>query len=336
MNTDSVVQSLLESDEPAIRFKIRTGYLGEAPNSKTIKSLRNEVRDSPLVASLFQRRGKECKIRGSVYAKWQGAHWIMATLADIGYPTGDKSLLPIRDQLQEHWLDEQFYQEFEAETKAKAYSRHGVPVMQGRHRRCASQHSNALWSILKLGIANERTHDFVERLLHWQWPDGGWNCDKNPKACHSSFMESILPMRSLAYYGKLHDHKRALEAAKSAADVFLKRHMYLRQSDESVIRGEFAELHYPLYWHYDILQGLKVMAESGFISDKRCKTALDLLASKRLPDGGWPAEKKYYKASNEFRLGNDYVDWGGTSKKKLNVWVTADSLYVLKAGGYIN
>jgi len=58
-----------------------------------------------------------------------------------------------------------------------------------------------------------------------------------------------------------------------------------------------------------------------------------LLLSKRLPDGGWPAERKYYKSSDEIRLGNDYVDWGGTSRKKANPWVTADALYVLGAGG---
>jgi hypothetical protein len=335
MSTDSVVRALLESDEPAIRFKIRTGFFGEDPNSRSINSLRNQVKDSPLVASLFQHRGKDGTIRGNVYAKWQGAHWIMATLADIGYPIGDKSLFPIRDQLQAHWLDARFYREFAVETRAQAYAQHGVPVMQGRHRRCASQQSNALWSILKLGIADERTHDFVERLLHWQWPDGGWNCDKDPKARHSSFMESILPMRALACYGRLHNHQPALEAAERAADIFLERHMYLRRSDASVIQAEFAALHYPLYWHYDILHGLKVMAESGFIGDERCKRALDLLASKQLPEGGWPVERKFYKASDEFKLGNDYVDWGGASKKRMNPWVTADALYVLKTSGYI-
>src|SRR5262245_61180574 len=199
MNTASVVETLLQSDEPAIRFKVRTGYLGEDRDSKSIERLRGEVKDSPLVAALLRGRAKDGRIRGPVYAKWQGAHWIMATLADIGYPTGDRSLLPIRDQLQDQWLGEQFYREFAVDSKAKAYSQTGVPVMEGRHRRCASQQSNALWSILKLGIADQRTHDFVERLLHWQWPDGGWNCDKNPAACHSSFMESVLPMRALAY-----------------------------------------------------------------------------------------------------------------------------------------
>jgi hypothetical protein len=40
------------------------------------------------------------------------------------------------------------------------------------------------------------------------------------------------------------------------------------------------------------------MAEACFISDDRCDPAIDLLLSKLLPDGGWPAEKKYYKAAD--------------------------------------
>jgi hypothetical protein len=335
MNTNAIVRSLLESDEPAIRFKIRTGYLGEDPNSRSIRKLREEVRRSPLVAALLQRRGPKGDIRANVYAKWQGPHWAMATLADIGYPTGDESLAPIRDQLQQQWLGKDYYREFDCESKSKVYGRHGVPRMQGRYRRCASQQSNALWSILKLELADERTPDFVERLLHWQWPDGGWNCDKNPDARHSSFMETILPLRALAQYASRLDHDASRNAAKRAAEIFLARHMYQRRSDRSIIHPEFVQLHYPLYWHYDVLHGLKVMAEAGFIHDKRCEAALDLLASKQLADGGWPAERRYYKAGKKLTLGNDYVDWGGTSKKKMNPWVTADALFVLKTAGYL-
>ncbi len=336
MNADSVVRALVESDEPAIRFKIRTGYLGEDPNSASMRTLRRAVADSPRVAALFTRRGRDGRIGGPVYAKWQGAHWILASLADIGYPSGDEALWPIRDQLHAHWLSERFYCEFDASSKNQAYGRDGVPIMQGRHRRCASQQANALWSILTLGIADDRTHDFVERLLHWQWPDGGWNCDKDPKASHSSFMESVLPLRALALYARLFDHAPARTAATRAAEVFLERRLYLRRSDGAVMRGEFAQLHYPLYWHYDILHALRVMAEAGFIRDPRCRPALDLLASKRLPDGGWPAEKKYYRASTAFEHGNDYVDWGGTRRNAANPWITADALYVLEAGGYLH
>lgn len=195
---DAVVDSLLAWDEPAIRFKIRTGFLGEDPGSRSVESLRDEVRQSSLVATLLRNRGRDGRLVGPVYAKWQGTHWIMATLADIGYPTGDERLAPIRDQLQEHWLGERYFREFTAETRSRAYAQDAVPVMRGRHRRCASQQANALWSIVTLGLVDERTPAFVERLLHWQWPDGGWNCDKKPQAAHSSFMESLLPIRALA------------------------------------------------------------------------------------------------------------------------------------------
>lgn len=93
------------------------------------------------------------------------------------------------------------------------------------------------------------------------------------------------------------------------------------------------EAHYPLYGHYDILFGLRVMAETGHLGDPRCDPALDLLEQKRLPDGSWPAESRYYSVSENLKLNADYVDWDGTSKKKMNPWVTADALSVLVSAG---
>jgi len=67
--------------------------------------------------------------------------------------------------------------------------------MQGRYRRCASQQGNALYFLTKLGLIDQFAADrLVERLLHWQWPDGGWNCDKNPQADSSSIMQTLLSM----------------------------------------------------------------------------------------------------------------------------------------------
>lgn len=33
------------------------------------------------------------------YSKWYGAHWILVTLADLGYPPGDQGLVPLREQV---------------------------------------------------------------------------------------------------------------------------------------------------------------------------------------------------------------------------------------------
>ena len=330
---NSAVDALLASPEPSVRYKVRVGVLGESESSRSIRSLRRDIRGSPRVASLLAGRASDGRLlRGSgVYQKWQGAHWVMAALADLGYPPGDRDLVPMRDQLLDAWLAPEFYDEFDCPSKAKAYSRRGVPVMRGRYRRCASQQGNALYAIVTLGLADERTEGLVERLLHWQWPDGGWNCDKDPGADSSSFMETLTPLRGLAAFARHSGDDTVGAAVTRAASIFLDRQLFRRRSTGTVIRGEFVQLHYPLYWHYDILGGLKVMGEAGLIGDPRCIAALELLAGKQLPNGGFPAEARHYKVTGRIELGADAVDWGGTSKRVANPWVTADALSVLAA-----
>jgi hypothetical protein len=317
--TMEIINKLLNSDEPSVRFKVLVNVLGRKLESAEIKKLQEEIKSSPRVKLLLSEREKDGKIPFHPYAKWYGAHWVLSSLTDIGYPKGDKSLIPLREQVYE-WLFSKKHQK-------------SIKSIDGRVRRCASQEGNALYYLLTLGLADVRTEELAERLVKWQWPDGGWNCDKDPKAVNSSFWESLIPLRALALHGRLTGKKESREAAKRAAEVFLKRRLYKRQKDGKIMRDEFVELHYPCYWRYDILFGLKVMAEAGFINDERCCDALELLESKRLPDGGFPAEKKYYRVTKKMAAGRSLVDWGGTSKKRMNEFVTADALYVLKKSG---
>jgi hypothetical protein len=312
---DNVVRRLLNSDEPSVRFKARVNLLGEDRESAEIRQLQAEIKTSPRVRQLLRERDEDGNIPHHPYAKWYGAHWVLADLTDIGYPPGDESLFPLRERVYK-WLFER-----------------KIQTVAGRVRRCASQEGNAVTYLLTLGLADERTDELAARLVSWQWPDGGWNCDKKREAVNSSFMESLIPLRALALHARLTGSRGSKEAAHRAAQVFLKRRLYQRGADGSVIRDDFVRLHYPCYWHYDILFGLKVMAEAGFISDERCQDALDHLESKRLPDGGFPAEKKYYRVTNKRISGRCLVDWGGTSRRRMNEWVTADALTVLKAAG---
>jgi hypothetical protein len=75
------------------------------------------------------------------------------------------------------------------------------------------------------------------------------------------------------------------------------------------------------------------MAEAGFISDPRCQDALNLLESKRLPDGGFPAEETFSRPTRPQLSGYTPVTWGGRSTKKMNPYVSADALYVLRIAG---
>jgi hypothetical protein len=334
---DAVLATLRRSKEPSIQWKVRVHVLGEDRTSRGILDLEEEIRRSSRVRALLSRRtqlGRPGTARG-VYYKWQGIHWVLASLADIGYPAGDAGLLPLRDRILELWLRPSYYQEYVARSKAETH-RVGVPRIRGRYRRCASQQGNALYFLTRLGIADQRADALVERLLHWQWPDGGWNCDRRPEADTSSFMETTLPMLGLAAYGQQRKSPLAAEAAERAAEVLLRRRLFKRARDGRIIHPDFVRLHYPLYYFYDFLGGLKAMARLGKIRDRRCTDALDLLERKRLPGGGWPAEGRYYKSQARMLRSNaDFVDWGGASSKRWNEWVTTDALAVLVAAGRV-
>jgi hypothetical protein len=323
---DGVVAGLLASGEPSVALAVRRDVLGEPDSAleELGEVVRNSTRARALIAGVHV---------GNVYSKWHGAHWVLADLADLGYPPGATDLVPLRDQVADQWLSPNFYTEFEAKSTANAYGRTGVPIMEGRYRRCGSQQGNALRSMVRLGVADERADQLVERLLHWQWPDGGWNCDRNPTADTSSFMETLTPMRGLAAYAKWRRDEAAAAAARAGAEVFLTRGLFRRRRDGNPIHPSFLKLHYPLYWHYDILGGLVAMAELNLLSDQRCEEALDLLESKRLADGGWPAEAKFYSTTESPGSGTTAVDWGGTSRKQMNPWVTVQALSVLVAAG---
>ena len=311
-----IIDGLLSSDEPSVRLRTRLDILGSGPETPELISLREEVRASARVKALLSQRDAQGRIPGPAYRKWVGTHWVLAALADLGYPPGDEELVPLREQ-ELAWLLGEKHQK-------------KIRSISGRVRRCASQEGNALYALLALGLGDERADELAWRLCGWQWPDGGWNCDKRPEASHSSFMESLIPMRALILHARMTGSTASRKAADGAAEIFLKRRLFRRQSDGSIIHPDFVRLHYPCYWHYDILFGLKVLAEGDYLDDERCRDALDLLEDKRLADGGFPAERKYYQCGGRARSGQSLVDWGGTSKRRSNEWVTVHALYVLR------
>jgi hypothetical protein len=119
-----------------------------------------------------------------------------------------------------------------------------------------------------------------------------------------------------------------------AAEFFLRRRLYRRLRDRTPINPAFVQLHYPCYWHYDILFALIVFSETGQIHDERCRDALDLLERKRLPDGGFPAEHGYYRPTRAMVPSQrSLLDWGGVSRRHLNPWVSSRAAVVLHTAG---
>jgi hypothetical protein len=78
-----IINHLLRSPEPSIQYKVRVNLLGENPDSAAIQQLQQEVKNSARVKKLLSRQDESGQIRSqrNVYDKWQGAHWVLASLA---------------------------------------------------------------------------------------------------------------------------------------------------------------------------------------------------------------------------------------------------------------
>jgi hypothetical protein len=89
------------------------------------------------------------------------------------------------------------------------------------------------------------------------------------------------------------------------------------------------KLHYPPYWHYDVLHSLLVLSRWGRIRDPRAMEALILLEGKRRDDGRWDADgRRYWSPPRSGGPAEEVVDWGPA---RPNEMVTLNALRVLRA-----
>jgi len=323
----TIIEKLINSPEPSVRYRIARDVLDKDPQSAEMLAMQEEIRNSDRVKQLLSEKQPDGTLPHHAYFKWAGSHWTLAMLAELCYPSGNGLLIPLREQELDWLLGEHHIQAYEE--KRRKYG-------PERIRRCGSQEGYAIFSLYSLGLEDDRVKLLIDRLLECQWPDGGWNCDWHPKADTSSFHETWLPMRAIWLAAEKTGNGKLRETARQAAEVFLQRRMFRRVHGGEVIDPGFLKLHYPFYWHYTILNGLKVMAEMGLIHDPRCKEALDWLESKELPEGGYAADKKIYRVTTKTTAsGCSLVGWGKSNGKSMNEFVTVEVLTVLHAAGRI-
>jgi hypothetical protein len=265
-----------------------------------------DVTASPMVRTLM-----EFPAGVHPYKKWWGTHWRLVELADLALPTLVADLTDGIDQ-DLSWLTSDKH-------------RAGVSWVAGMARRCASQEGNAVYACTVLGYASDpRVRELVTSLIEWQWPDGGWNCDARPVARRSSFHETVTPALGLATFAAATGDERARSAARRAAELLLEHRLYRAVGSNEVIHPSWTKLHYPGYWHYDVLQGLRLLNALDLLGDPRAAEALDLVADSRRKDGRFSGPAWCSAAQP------DAVDWGrGTGNDMLNLQVAK----VLRAAG---
>ncbi len=320
------VPAAVRGQEPVIAYKasLLAGLDAASPDAA---ALRSDISSSPIARSLLRVLEQDGKTLQHTYRKWQGPHWTLTCLAMIDYPPGDQALAPLVHRVHD-WMFSRHFLEPPLTTT--------FPGQPDRVRHCASMDGNAIWYSVRLGLEEDRTRALVDRLIDWQWPDGGWNCDRSPAATHSSFQESLIPARGLWAYGKAHGYAPALTAAQRVAGLVLPRRLLWRCNDGSLIAPAWDgrpgpdRIHYPIQF-FDVLFALEVMADLGHLADPRCADALALLEAKRLPDGGFPLEAPNAVTSDQLVSRGSYAAWGPSGRRVSNPLVTLAAQAVLDA-----
>src|SRR5712664_2527312 len=319
---DPAVKWLLESGDPSINYLTLTDILNRPLDSKEVLEAKKHIPNGPIVKTLLSGQQADGGFGVHPYQKWTGAHWRLVSLVELGIPSEFKPAVRGTNLVLKWLLGEgASWQHSQDQWQISK-----VRVPRGQ---CAC-------SVYKLGLAEApRVVKLAESLVGWQWTDGGWNCDRNPNADHSSVNESLSTLWGLLEYQRATGDRDFSKPIENASAFFLRHHLFRSDHTGEIIHPDIIKLHYPVYWHCDILQELLILSRAGKLGDPRTREALDIVEKKKGPDGLWHAEDYYWnikrKASTKLNASNlDVVDWG---RKGPNEFITLNALRVLKSSG---
>jgi hypothetical protein len=246
------------------------------------------------------------------YRKWAGAHWRLLSLIDLG-AADDPRLGPL----------------FEHDLAWLTGTRHRARIrsVTGRVRQCASQEGAAVLVAAASGRADDRrVGRLVADLVTWQWGDGGWNCDPDPAAHHSSLHETWLPLLGLHAWADATADRAGARAARAAADtagdLLVAHRLVLSRHGHVVIDPDWLDLHWPPYWHHDVLTGVRCLAALGRLGEvPRAEAWLD---AHRTADGRWHTSgRRWWRPPGRTGSGVDVVDWSALADDVVTAQVAA-------------
>jgi hypothetical protein len=270
---ESVIQWLLDSD-PSIRWQVMCHLMGDA--EEVIARERSRVATEGWGARLLDLQGSDGHWGGGAYVfpGWISTTDTLLLLRDLGLdPTSERAEKAI-GLVQENctWgveFDDAPYFEGEVE-----------PCINGR----------VLAAGAYFGEASDR---LVDRLMHEQLEDGGWNCQA-PSSKRSSFHTTICVLEGLLEYEQAKGTTTAVRDARlRGQEYLLERRMFRSLSTGEVIDPEWTQFSYPTRWHYDLLRGLDYLRRAGVESDHRIVEAIDLVERKRDSYERWPLENPH-------------------------------------------
>jgi hypothetical protein len=293
---DQAIAWLLKDGNPGIRYWTLKDVLERSASDSEVVSARNGVESWGPVAD-YLREQHPAGFWGDgedvYWPKWRATVWALMLLAELGVSgtndvirRGSEYFLRVMDGQDRSWPPLKYPDE-----DLRGWRLVWEPCVTGNMAR----------TLAEFGFENDpRVREMFEWLVKNQRDDGGWNCDTQGRdgkeVHHSSFMSTVEPLWAFSSLDRQKWPRGGREAVERGVEFMLLHRLFKSDKSGEVIRPEWTQLHFPLFYFYDILHGLRVVTNLGFGGDERTKDARELLLSKRLSDGTWPMEATYLRA----------------------------------------
>ena len=279
------VQDWLLDSDPAIRWQVLRDLV-HAP-AEVVAAERARVATEGWGARLLALQGEDgqwaggaCFPERSLYLsiKNEGQPWI--------------STLPTLQLLCDFGVDPRSDRVRRAVAQVRDHCRweHGrQPFFSGEVEPCINGRTVTLGTYFDQDVGG-----VAARLLGEQLEDGGWNCEAENGSVRSSFATTINVLEGLlAYERATGGSAESIAARRRGEEYLLERKLMRRKSTGVVVNPAWLQCSFPTRWHYDVLRALDYFRSVGDVLDPRMDEAIDLLRSKRQPDGTWFLENTH-------------------------------------------
>lgn len=279
-----VMEWLLDSD-PAIRWQVLRDLADAADAEVAVERAR--ISTEGWGASILALQGNDGQWAGG--ACFPGGYFNRREQY-VGQPW--TSTLPTLQLLHDFGIDPH---DGAVRTAVDAVAKHcrwehdGQPFFEGEVEPCINGR------VVTLGVYfDQDVAAIVARLLGEQLEDGGWNCEAENGSVRSSFATTINVLEGLLAFERGVGSSPALRTARRRGEGYLlERNLFRRKSSGEVVAPAWLQFSFPVRWHYDVLRALDYFRGAAAVPDPRMAEAIEIVRTKRQPDGTWLLENTH-------------------------------------------
>ncbi len=271
MAVEKVLNWLLEEEQPAIRYLALTRLLDRKASDPDVRTARTQLAQRGWGAEILSHRDPAgwWVHRKSLYEpKYLSTNWNLLALSDLG---ATRAVPAIRDSC-ELWM---------SRSPLKGGGVGGNSNGKGHH--CYT--GNMARALVRFGYEEDpRVRKALDWLVRTEHPKGGWTCwtfGDGPST--SRTLDSWEGLSAFAAYPRPKWSRSMQGVVERGAELYLERELHRQGSRYP----PWYRFHWPVHYYYDLLVGLDVLTELGYVDDPRLSYALDLLRRKRGRDGRW-------------------------------------------------